>query len=80
MTARLAGHNEKNATVRVVPVRRGQRRFSAMFKPNGSRCNLDFRYCYYLGKGSRHVPQAAGDAILDAIIRDYIYAIYDSEK
>ena len=61
--------------VRVVPIVRGERRFSAMVKPVGPRCNLDCAYCYYLNKddrlGLRGCPPLGGQD-LEKFIRDYI--------
>ncbi len=61
-------------SVRVVPINKGNRQFSAMFKPVGSRCNLACSYCYYQGKerllsGER---DAIDDPTLEKYIRDYI--------
>lgn len=61
-------------TVRVVPILKGSRHFSAMFKPVGPRCNLDCSYCYYQGK-ERLLgleQSAVDDRIVEKFIRDYI--------
>jgi uncharacterized protein len=76
----VTGQSITKTTARIVPIGRGQRRFSAMFKPVGSRCNLDCRYCYYLGKEARKAQSAPVDGrVLETFIRDYINAIDDHD-
>lgn len=51
------------------------RRFHVMAKPNGSTCNLDCSYCFYLSKETLpHGPGAGamGDDTLETFIRQYI--------
>jgi uncharacterized protein len=73
MTDRIE-HTPSHPTVRVVPILKGSRHFSAMFKPVGPRCNLACSYCYYQGK--EHllgVEQTVIDkGILAKFIHDYI--------
>lgn len=74
--------SEQNGTIttaRIVPIGRN-RRFSAMFKPVGSRCNLDCRYCYYLGKENRKAQTpSVDDGVLDTFIREYIESVDDHD-
>ncbi|MHA1547348.1 MAG: anaerobic sulfatase maturase [Alphaproteobacteria bacterium] len=48
-----------------------------MTKPNGPRCNIDCKYCYYLDKEKLY-PETKkfrmSDAVLDTYIRDYMAA------
>jgi uncharacterized protein len=67
----------QGAAARPEPVASRQGRFHAMAKPNGSTCNLDCTYCYYLHKeqllnqqrGHRMQP-----SMLERYIRQYIEA------
>ncbi len=54
----------------------GPTAFATMLKPVGSLCNLDCRYCYYLGKSDPAAgrPQQMDDALLETYIRQYIEA------
>lgn len=65
---------EYRDTVRVVPIGTGQRRFSAMFKPAGSRCNLECGYCYYQDKQQilGQQSQSLDSRVLEKFIQDYI--------
>jgi len=51
--------------------------FQVMVKPNGPRCNLDCKYCYYLEK-ERLYPETKKfrmpDEVLERYVRDYIAA------
>lgn len=52
-------------------------RFSAMIKPVGSQCNLDCKYCYYLGKGDESIVKnqvkgVMSRDLLERFIRQYI--------
>ncbi|MEI7432433.1 MAG: radical SAM protein, partial [Betaproteobacteria bacterium] len=51
------------------------RPFQVMAKPNGPRCNIDCRYCYYLEKEELY-PETKkfrmSDEVLERFIRDYI--------
>ena len=58
------------------------RRFHAMAKPGGSRCNLDCDYCYYLSKETLPNGPGAGrmsDEVLDQYIRQYIAGVTGAE-
>jgi len=80
MKTNQSEQNNTNTTVRIVPIGRDQRRFSAMFKPVGSRCNLDCRYCYYLGKENRRAQfPPFDDSVLETFIHDYIESIDDRD-
>jgi uncharacterized protein len=65
---------EAVSIVRVVPIIKGSRHFSAMFKPIGARCNLDCSYCYYQGKENLVAGEqlVSDTAVLEKFIRDYI--------
>jgi len=60
----------------------GQRPFHVMAKPAGSTCNLDCKYCFYLGK--ERLPKGPGtgemsDETLDLFIRQYITGVTGPE-
>lgn len=64
-----------NSAVRIVPIIKGRRHFSAMVKPVGPLCNLDCSYCYYLSKEDLlglSGCQPPADALLEKFTRDYI--------
>jgi uncharacterized protein len=48
--------------------------FAVMAKPVGPRCNLDCRYCYYVGKEPLSGQPRMADEVLEAYIRQYIEA------
>ena len=57
-------------------------RFHVMAKPNGSTCNLDCKYCFYLSKET--LPKGPGsgqmnDETLELFIRQYIEGVTASE-
>lgn len=64
-----------------IPSRSGasdSRRFHVMAKPNGSACNLDCAYCYYLSKDRLPNGPGAGrmsDEVLELFIRQYIEGV-----
>lgn len=53
------------------------RPFEVMLKPNGPRCNIDCRYCYYLDK-EQYYPDtkrfAMSDTVLEAFVQQHIEA------
>jgi uncharacterized protein len=48
--------------------------FAVMAKPVGPRCNLECRYCYYLGKEPLSAQPRMAGGTLEAYIRQYIQA------
>lgn len=61
---------------------RGRRRFHAMAKPSGSRCNLDCTYCFYLSKETLKGGPGPGDMsreTLELFIEQYIAAVTDTQ-
>jgi uncharacterized protein len=60
----------------------GVRRFHAMAKPAGSRCNLDCAYCFYLSKETLPGGPGAGDMdreTLELFVRNYIAGVTGPE-
>lgn len=54
--------------------------FSLFFKPIGSQCNLDCRYCYYWNKHDVTVQRHIGRNILETAIKQHIDAQPDGDR